>query len=322
MAVKRIFVAGHNGMVGSAIVRRLRVIEPDSEIVARTRDELDLANQESVNHFFRSEPVNQIYLAAAKVGGIIANNSYPAEFIQENLAIQTNVITAAYQNGVENLLFLGSSCIYPRDADQPMREDSLLTGPLESTNEPYAVAKIAGLKMCESYNRQYGVDYRSVMPTNLYGQNDNFHSQNSHVLPALIRRFHEAKLEGAKRVVMWGTGRPKREFMHVDDMADASVHVMNVDRESYRACTEPALSHINLGTGEDVTILELGGLVATVVGFTGKIEFDPSKPDGTPRKLLDVTKLHDLGWQHSIELLEGIRRTYDWFLENQEGYRA
>ena len=322
MDAVRIFVAGHKGMVGSAIVRRLNTVQPDAEIVCRSRSELDLADQTSVDDFFKTEQVSQVYLAAAKVGGISANNTYPAEFIHDNLAIQTNVIHAAFVNGVKKLLFLGSSCIYPKMAEQPMREDALLTGILEPTNEPYAIAKIAGIKMCESYNRQYGVDYRSVMPTNLYGENDNFHPENSHVLPALIRRFHEAKLEGEDSVVVWGTGAPMREFLHVDDMAAAAVHVMDLDRATYEAHTDPMLSHINVGSGEDVSIKELANAVAHVVGFEGEVVFDATKPDGTPRKLLDVSRLSDLGYCHHIGLPEGLQRTYNWFLDNLESYRA
>lgn len=318
----RIFVAGHNGMVGSAIMRRLRAICPNADIETRSRQELDLTDQHSVKSFFQGQRFDQVYLAAAKVGGIVANNTYPAEFIRDNLAIQTNVIHGAFTSGVRRLLFLGSSCIYPRDAQQPMSESALLTGPLEPTNEPYAVAKIAGIKMCESYNRQYGVDYRSVMPTNLYGENDNFDLQNSHVIPALIRRFHQAKDERAAFVEVWGTGNPKREFLHVDDMAAASVHVMNLSDEIYKAQTEPMLSHINIGTGEDVTIRELAETVSKVVGFQGEIRFDSTKPDGTPRKLLDVSRVHRLGWHHQIDLKDGLRRTYEWFLNNHNSYRT
>lgn len=322
MGSPRIFVAGHNGMVGSAIVRQLTVRQPEATLVTRSRAELDLTDQRAVNEFFADARVDQVYLAAARVGGIVANNTYPADFIGQNLLIQTNVIQAAFASGVTRLLFLGSSCIYPRDAAQPMNEQALLTGTLEATNEPYAIAKIAGIKMCESYNRQHGVDYRSVMPTNLYGENDNFNLQTSHVIPALMRRLHEARLARAETVTVWGTGRPRREFLHVDDMAAASVHVMNLDREVYAAHTEPMLSHINVGTGTDVTIRGLAETIARVVGFSGTLEFDASKPDGTPRKLLDVGRLERLGWRASIGLEDGLARTYDWFLEHQEGYRA
>ncbi|HKJ88293.1 MAG TPA: GDP-L-fucose synthase, partial [Gammaproteobacteria bacterium] len=298
---ERVFVAGHRGMVGSAIVRRLESLGYE-DIVTRSRDDLDLLDQGAVEAFFRDAGVDQVYLAAAKVGGIQANNTYPAQFIYEDLMMEANLVHAAYAAGVRKLLFLGSSCIYPKHAEQPMREDALLTGPLEPTNEPYAVAKIAGIKLCESFNRQYGTDYRSVMPTNLYGPEDNFHPENSHVIPALLRRFHEAKEEGAAAVTVWGSGRPMREFLHVDDMAAASVHVMELDLGAYQAHTEPMLSHINVGTGQDCTIRELAETVAEVVGFEGEISFDTSKPDGTPRKLLDVSRLRALGWEANIPL--------------------
>lgn len=314
-------MAGHRGMVGSAIVRQLEQ-QGGCEIVTRTRDELNLLSQADVARFFETENIDQVYLAAAKVGGIVANNTYPAEFIYENLTIQNNIIHAAHTNGVQDLLFLGSSCIYPKFAVQPMTETALLTGTLEETNEPYAIAKIAGIKMCESYNRQYGRNYRSVMPTNLYGENDNFHPQNSHVIPALIRRFHEAKLANQAEVVAWGTGKPMREFLHVDDMAAASIYVMNLDEVTYQANTQPMLSHINVGTGIDCTIRELVETVAKVVGYQGEIVFDTSKPDGTPRKLMDVSRLADLGWKASIELEAGLAATYQWFLENQESFRG
>lgn len=302
-------------MVGSAIVRQLS-LKADVTIVTKSRAELNLLDQQAVHEFFAKESIDQVYLAAAKVGGIVANNTYPAEFIYENLMIQNNIIHAAHLAGVQDLLFLGSSCIYPKLAQQPMAEDALLTGTLESTNEPYAIAKIAGIKMCESYNRQYGRNYRSVMPTNLYGENDNFHPQNSHVIPALLRRFHEAKLNGDNKVVAWGSGRPMREFLHVDDMAAASIYVMNLDQAIYEANTQPMLSHINVGTGVDCTIRELVETVAKVVGFTGVIEFDVTKPDGAPRKLMDTSRLKGLGFEYKISLNMGIKLTYKWFLEN------
>jgi GDP-L-fucose synthase len=279
-------------------------------------------NQASVTDFFRSGKVDQVYMAAAKVGGIHANNTLPAEFIYENLLMECNVIHAAHVAGVQKLLFLGSSCIYPKLAEQPMREDSLLTGTLEPTNEPYAIAKIAGIKLCESYNRQYGRDYRSVMPTNLYGPNDNFHPQNSHVIPALLRRFHDAVQAGDSEVVIWGSGTPMREFLHVDDMAAASVHVMNLPAETWQAHTQPMLSHINVGTGVDCTIRELAETVARVTGFKGRLTFDASKPDGTPRKLLDVSRLKSLGWEARIGLEDGLRDTYDWFVANHDNFRS
>ncbi|WP_136443990.1 GDP-L-fucose synthase [Pacificoceanicola onchidii] len=314
----KIYVAGHRGMVGGAILRRLEARREAGEglsLITRTHAELDLTNQAQVADFMATEKPDIVVLAAAKVGGIIANNTYPGQFIYENLMIQSNVIHQAHANGVQRLLQLGSSCIYPKFADQPMREDALLTGTLEPTNEPYAVAKIAGIKICESYNRQYGRDYRSVMPTNLYGPGDNFHPENSHVLPALIRRFHEAKEDGLEEVVIWGTGTPKREFLHVDDMAEASLFVLDLPKEAYDANTQEMLSHINVGCGEDVSILELAQTVARVVGYAGRIGTDPSKPDGTPRKLMDVGRLKDMGWQARIGLEDGIKETYAWFLE-------
>lgn len=316
-----VFVAGHRGMVGSAICRQLSA-NPAINVITASRTELDLVSQTAVETFFQKHDIDQVYLAAAKVGGIWANNEYPAEFIYENLMIQNNIIHSAYRAGVKKLLFLGSSCIYPKLAEQPMQECALLTGTLEPTNEPYAIAKIAGIKMCESYNRQYGVDYRSVMPTNLYGENDNFHPENSHVIPALMRRFHEAKLAGDAEVVVWGTGKPMREFLHVDDMAAASVFVMNADTQIYQANTETMLSHLNVGTGEDCTIAEMALTMAEVIGFEGKVVFDSTKPDGTPRKLMDVSKLNSLGWKHSISLSDGLAMTYQWFLENQFRFRA
>lgn len=315
----KIYVAGHRGMVGSAILRRLEA--RNAEIVTRTHAELDLTNQAAVRDFFDQERPDLVILAAAKVGGILANTTYPAQFIHENLMIQANVIHEAYRSGVTRLLQLGSSCIYPKHATQPMSEDALLTGTLEPTNEPYAIAKIAGIKLCESYNRQYGVDYRSVMPTNLYGPGDNFHPDNSHVLPALIRRFAEAREAELDNVTIWGTGTPRREFLHVDDMAEACLFVLDLDAETYARETHPMLSHINVGTGIDISILELAQIVADIIGFEGTIETDPSKPDGTPRKLLDVSRLKRLGWQASIELEEGIRQTYAWFCEREGRFR-
>lgn len=316
----KIFVVGHNGMVGSAIVRQLSARD-DVEIITRSRNELDLLDQAAVNQFFAAERIDQVYLAAAKVGGIHANNIYPAEFIYQNLLMECNIIHAAHQNNVQHLLFLGSSCIYPKLAEQPMTESALLTGTLEATNEPYAIAKIAGIKLCESYNRQYGRDYRSVMPTNLYGENDNFHPENSHVIPALMRRFHEAKLRGDAEVVVWGTGTPMREFLYVDDMAAASVHVMELDNETYQAHTQPMLSHINVGTGVDCTIREMAETMAKIVGFNGQVVFDSTKPDGTPRKLMDVSRLAALGWRYRVNLEQGLTKTYQWFLANQDSFR-
>ncbi|MER2197514.1 GDP-L-fucose synthase [Methylobacterium brachiatum] len=318
---RTIFVAGHRGMVGSAIVRRLRELGYE-RILTADRQALDLLDQAAVRAFFATHRIDQVYLAAAKVGGIHANNTYPAEFIHENLLIQSNLIHAAHTSDVDRLLFLGSSCIYPKLAEQPMREDALLTGLLEPTNEPYAIAKIAGIKMCESYNRQYGRRYRSVMPTNLYGPNDNFHPQNAHVLPALMRRLHEARQEGRASVTVWGTGRAMREFLHVDDMARASVFVMELDDAVYAANTRPDLSHINVGTGADCTIRELAEALARVIGYEGRLDFDATKPDGTPRKLMDVSRLRAMGWQPEIGLEQGLRQTYGWFLENHATLRG
>jgi len=313
---RRIFVAGHGGMVGSAIVRCLQR-QGGNSLVTRTHAELDLTEQAQVRAFFARERPDEVYMAAARVGGIHANDTYPAEFIYSNLMIQNNLVHEAWRAGVRRLLFLGSSCIYPRLAEQPMKEDALLTGKLEPTNEPYAVAKIAGIKLCESYNRQFGTDYRSVMPTNLYGPGDNYHPQNSHVAPAMVRRFHEAKLAEAPFVTIWGTGRAKREFLFVDDMAEACVHVMGLPHETYAAHTQPMESHINVGTGEDISIAELAALVAEVVGYRGGLKYDTTKPDGTPRKLLDVSTLHTLGWKASTPLREGLARAYADFLARQ-----
>ncbi|WP_255586423.1 GDP-L-fucose synthase [Providencia sp. R33] len=307
-------------MVGSAIIRQLQN-RNDIELITKSRHELDLTSQMAVDSFFEQSKIDEVYLAAAKVGGIHANNTYPADFIYENLIMECNIIHSAHKHNVQHLLFLGSSCIYPKLAAQPMSEDALLTGILESTNEPYAVAKIAGIKLCESYNRQYGRDYRSVMPTNLYGENDNFHPENSHVIPALMRRFHEAKLNNDEEVVVWGTGTPMREFLYVDDMAAASVHVMELNKETYQANTQPMLSHINVGTGIDCTIREMAETMANVVGFTGDVIFDSSKPDGTPRKLMDVSRLNSMGWSYSVNLEEGLTQTYQWFLQNQQNFR-
>jgi len=357
-----VFIAGHRGMVGSAICRQLQA-DSSIQLITRRHSELDLTNQAAVDAFFAEQRIDQVYLAAAKVGGIHANNTFPAEFIYQNLMIEANIIQASHANGVQQLLFLGSSCIYPKMAEQPMTESSLLTGVLEATNEPYALAKIAGIKLCESYNRQYGRDYRSVMPTNLYGENDNFHPENSHVIPALMRRFHLAKLaqEGdidalnaheqrcgplsneelqglglsreagrisrptshtsPPQVTIWGSGTPMREFLYVDDMAAASIHVMNLNQQTYRKHTEPMLSHINVGTGIDCTIREMAETMADVVGFTGELTFDASKPDGTPRKLLDVSRLEKLGWKASTTLHAGLQATYQWFLANQDNFR-
>ena len=320
MGTQHIYVAGHNGMVGSALCRQLER-RPDRSLVTASHAELDLTRQGAVETFFADQGIDQVYLAAAKVGGIHANSSYPADFLYDNLLIQANVIHAAHRAGVQKLLFLGSSCIYPRMAAQPMREDALLTGVLEPSNEPYAIAKIAGIKLCESYNRQHGRDYRSVMPTNLYGPGDNYHPENSHVIPALLRRFRDAVQADAKQVVIWGSGTPMREFLHVDDMAAASVHVMDLPEAVYREHTQPMLSHINVGTGMDCTIRDLAETIARITGFTGRLSFDSSKPDGTPRKLLDVSKLAALGWQANISLEAGLRQTYEWFLAHEQEIR-
>lgn len=309
----RIFVAGHRGMVGSAIARKL--IARGDEIVTRAHAELDLTDQAAVRRFFSHEKLDGVVLAAAKVGGILANTIYPAEFIYQNMMIEANVVHQAYAAGIRRLLFLGSSCIYPRAAAQPMVEDALLTGILEPSNEPYAVAKIAGIKLCESYNRQYGTDFRSIMPTNLYGPGDNFSPDASHVIPALIRRFHEAVAQDTEEVVIWGTGTPRREFLHVDDMAEASLFVFDLDHETYTTNTQPMLSHINIGCGKDVTIAELAHMIANVTGFTGRIAFDTSRPDGTMRKLMDSSRLTAMGWKPRTALADGIRETYRWFVD-------
>jgi len=315
----KIYVAGHRGMVGSAIIRELKD-QGFENIITRTHSELDLTNQQQVQEFFSQEKPDQVYLAAAKVGGIFANDTYPADFIYQNLMIEANVIHSAFKSGVKKLLFLGSSCIYPKLADQPMKEDALLSGYLEPTNEPYAIAKIAGIKLCESYNRQYGeshgIDYRSVMPTNLYGPGDNYHPENSHVIPALIRRFHNAKINNEEKVIVWGSGNPKREFLYVDDMASASVHVMNLDKEIHDQNTKEMCSHINVGTGKDLSIGELAKILKKVVGFAGEIEFDSSKPDGSPRKLMDSSRLNILGWNPRVDLERGLTLTYENYLQN------
>ncbi len=311
----KIFIAGHRGLVGSAIVRQLQQ-RGCNHLITRTHAELDLTDQQAVRAFFAQEKPDYVILAAARVGGIHANNTYPADFIYDNLMIEANVIQAAFTAKVKRLLFLGSTCIYPRAVAQPMREDALLTDVLEPTNEPYAIAKIAGIKLCESYNRQHGTDFRSVMPTNLYGQNDNFHPENSHVIPALMRRFHEAKIRGDDEVVVWGSGSPMREFLHVDDMAAASLFVLELDPDIYQANTLPMLSHINVGTGTDITIRQLAETMAEVVGFTGRLTFDASKPDGAPRKLIDVSRLSAMGWRYQIELKAGLAKTYAWFVQS------
>lgn len=326
-AGERIYVAGHRGMVGSAIVRQLRGLGvAGAQIITRSHAELDLTDQAAVKAFFESEKPDQVYLAAAKVGGIHANNTYPADFIYQNLMIEANVIDSAFRSGVKKLLFLGSSCIYPKRVSQPMAEEALLTGILEPTNEPYAIAKIAGIKLCESYNRQYGdthgIDYRSVMPTNLYGPGDNYHPENSHVIPALLRRFHEAKVKQLPSVSIWGTGTPKREFLYVDDMARACVHVMNLEQAVFEQHTDPMLSHLNVGTGTDITIKELANIIKQTVGFQGEITFDASKPDGTPRKLMDSAKLKSLGWQPQFSLEQGLKLAYQDFVGLGESSHA
>lgn len=318
--MRKIYVAGHLGMVGSAILRALRA-RGETNLLVRNHSELELTEQSEVRAFMQSERPDVVILAAARVGGILANDTYPADFIYENLMIEANVIHQAFAAGVKQLLQLGSSCIYPRNVSQPMCEEALLTGPLEPTNEPYAIAKIAGIKLCESYNRQHGTDYRSVMPTNLYGPGDNFHPENGHVLPSLIRRFHEAAQMGEGEVKIWGTGTPSREFLHVDDMAEASLFVLDLTKDEYDANTKPMLSHINVGCGSDISIIDLAQKVAAVTGFEGRIVTDPTKPDGTPRKLMDVARLTQMGWSAKIGLDEGLMQTYQWFLEHEDSYR-
>ena len=310
----KIYIAGHHGLVGSAIVRQLEARD-FTNLLMRTHKELDLTSQAQVQDFFKQEKPDYVILAAAKVGGIHANNTYPADFIYQNMMIEANVINSAYESEVKRLLFLGSTCIYPKAVEQPMREDALLTDVLESTNEPYALAKIAGIKLCESYNRQHGTDFRSVMPTNLYGVNDNFHPENSHVIPALMRRFHEAKVNNDKEVVVWGTGNAMREFLYVDDMAEASLFVLELNEETYRVNTQSMLSHINVGTGKDVTIKEMAETMKQVVGYKGRLVFDTTKPDGAPRKLIDVSRLSNMGWNYSVNLKGGLKKTYEWYLE-------
>jgi GDP-L-fucose synthase len=317
----KIYIAGHNGMVGSAIVKKLRE-KGFISIITRSSSELDLVNQQNVHNFLQEEKPDYVVIAAAKVGGIHANDSYPAEFIYQNLMIEANLIHGSYLAGVSKLLFLGSSCIYPKESQQPIKEEYLLSGHLESTNEPYALAKIAGIKLCESYNRQYGTDYRSIMPTNLYGPNDNFHPKNSHVIPALIRKFHEAKVNNEPFVEVWGSGKPMREFLHVDDMADASIHIMDIDKKTLESEVDPMLSHINIGTGTDITIKDVAQIVKEVVGFDGEIVFDTKMPDGTKRKLLDVSKIENLGWKPVITLKDGLKETYEWFITNNKVVRV
>jgi len=313
--IKRVFIAGHNGMVGSAI-RRCLEKDPKIMVITRNRSELDLMSQKEVENFFQTESIDEVYLAAAKVGGILANNTYPADFIYQNLMIQCNVINSAHQADIQKLLFLGSSCIYPKLAEQPMLESALLTGKLEETNEPYAIAKIAGIKLCESYNRQFGRDYRSVMPTNLYGPFDNFHPENSHVIPALLRRFHEAKLNNDLQVIAWGSGKPMREFLYVDDMAQASLFILELDERIYKANTQPMLSHINIGTGVDLSIREMAETMKKVINYKGRIVYETSRPDGPPRKLTDVSRLSQMGWKYTVDLKKGLEKTYEWYLEN------
>ena len=313
----KIYIAGHKGLVGSAILRQM-VSQDFKNLIVRNHNDLDLTNQNSVKEFFKKERPDYVILAAAKVGGIHANNTYPADFIYKNIMIQANVINASYENAVKRLLFLGSTCIYPKSANQPMREDSLLAGFLEPTNEPYAIAKISGIKLCESYNRQHGTDFRSVMPTNLYGVNDNFHPENSHVVPALISRLHRAKVNDDSEVVIWGSGNAKRDFLFIDDMALASIYVLEQDQKTYQSNTKPMLSHINIGTGKEITIRELAETIKEIVDFNGELKFDSSKPDGTERKLVDTSKLSSMGWTYSIDLEAGLKQTYDWYVNSHE----
>ena len=312
---EKIYIAGHLGLVGSAIVRELE-IKGYSNLLLRSHKELDLTNQREVNNFFQDEKPDYVILAAAIVGGIHANNTYPADFIYQNMMIEANVIHSAYKSNIKRLLFLGSTCIYPKEAKQPIQEDSLLSNVLEPTNEPYAIAKIAGIKLCESYNRQYGTDFRSVMPTNIYGINDKFHSENSHVIPALMSRFHQAKTNNDSEVVVWGTGKAMREFLYVDDMAQASLFVLNLDKKTYQANTKTMLSHINVGTGKDTTIKDMAEIMRDVIGFKGKLTFETSRPDGVPRKLTDISRLSNMGWQSKVNLREGLEKTYDWYMKN------
>lgn len=316
----KIYIAGHRGLVGSAIVRQL-ALRGFNNLLIRTHNELDLTNQMRVRSFFKKEKPDYVILAAAKVGGIYANNTYPADFIYQNMMIEANVINSAYENDVKRLLFLGSTCVYPKSVEQPMREDALLTNVLEPTNEPYALAKIAGIKLCESYNRQHGTDFRSVMPTNLYGINDNFHPKNSHVIPALMRRFHEAKVKNDNEVVIWGTGNAMREFLYVDDMANASLFVLELDEKTYQANTKSMLSHINVGTGKDISIKEMASVMKEVVGFKGNLTFDTTKPDGSPRKLIDISRLSNMGWKYSIDLEEGLKKMYKWYCNQEKLYK-
>jgi len=312
----KIYIAGHRGLVGSAIVRQLES-RGFTNLIMRTHKELDLTNQAQVQSFFKQESPDYVILAAAKVGGIHANNTYPANFMYQNMMIEANVINSAYENKIKRLLFLGSTCIYPKAVEQPMREDALLTDALEPTNEPYALAKIAGIKLCESYNRQHGTDFRSVMPTNLYGINDNFHPENSHVIPALMQRLHQAKVNSDDEVVVWGTGKAMREFLYVDDMAQASLFVLELDEQTYKANTQPMLSHINVGTGKDITIREMTETMKQVVGYEGKLTFDTTKPDGAPRKLIDITRLKRMGWRYSVDLKDGLKKTYNWYVNEE-----